>query len=1071
MLHIRFLGEFSLVFNGVEVSGINQPRLKSLLAFLIYHREAPQSRAHLSFTFWPDSTERQAHTNLRKYLHYLRRKFPKTDTYIHIDDRSIQWRTDSAFTLDVDEFEKAINEAREKMLTDHSLARQLFEKAIAIYHGDLLPEIYDDWIMLERERLRRLMIDSLEQLVMLLEDAREYQEAIYYNQQLLRNDALHEPACRQLMRLYALRGNRAAALHTYHNLAAILKNELGVDPDAETQELFDRLIQSESTAIFIPSESGDAFQLVGREREFKHLQTVWNSLTGDRAHLVLLYGEAGIGKTRLADEFFAWACRLGIGTAAARCFASTQNLAYYQVSSWLRSETILESLPELDPHWISEISRLVPEIKSLVPETPPPIPLKENWQRQRFFEAVKRGILQKKHLILILDDLQWCDADSLDWIAYLLHGPTRTPPADKSKILILATMRDEDLLPGSKHELLLHGLRRNDLISEIELGPLSENETYALVKNITKRQHTSEQIKKLFQETKGNPLFIIETARLEPNLETHGTIPPKIQSVIEARISQISPLARRMLEVAAVIGQGFSPLLLSRVCNLDQEQLAKGLDQLWRRRIIGEGENFAYIFTHDMLRVVAYNMLSPAQKKFTHNRVAKTLEGQVSEYDLRGQENFRHNLTGQVAYHYEKAGNFDKAWKYYRKAAMIAKDLYANQEAVIQFQRALLVLERMEDARRHQHYQQGKVSSVLEQLGKLLERQGDHGQARQAFQTALSHLSLSDRIWESRLNHFIGDTYKSQGQYEDALRAYALSESCLSIDHSCTSQEYWQEWLEIQFSQIKLYYGKGDSEKMGEIVGGVQSVVERYGSTTQRASYYNLSSLTAIRQERYAVSEGTISLAMKALHAYQELNDPVGIAEVEFFLGLCSLCRNQLPIAENHLMTSLEMLEKIGDRRTYVLCLSYLSLLFRRKNQVEGAQNYATMCLADDHIDQNPSPAGLAKANLAWVLMAQGLPDQAFQHAQSALELWKGSVYPFQWTALFPLIKLAMDGGDDEKAVSYISQLLGPTQQRLDNRMNTLLEEIVTLAGKGQPDLVHERLHDTLELAQQLGYL
>jgi DNA-binding SARP family transcriptional activator len=193
MLHIRFLGEFSLVFNGVEVSGINQPRLKSLLAFLIYHREALQSRAHLSFTFWPDSTERQAHTNLRKYLHYLRRKFPQTDTYIHIDDRSVQWRPDSAFTLDVDEFEKAINEAREKMLTDQSLARQLFEKAIAIYHGDLLPEIYDDWIMLERERLRRLMIDSLEQLVMLLEDAREYQEAIYYNQQLLRNDALHEP--------------------------------------------------------------------------------------------------------------------------------------------------------------------------------------------------------------------------------------------------------------------------------------------------------------------------------------------------------------------------------------------------------------------------------------------------------------------------------------------------------------------------------------------------------------------------------------------------------------------------------------------------------------------------------------------------------------------------------------------------------------------------------------------------------------------------------------------------------------------------------------------------------------
>jgi DNA-binding SARP family transcriptional activator len=217
-LRIRLLGEFLLVSGETPVASVDLPRLQSLLAYLVMHRAAPQSRAHLAFLLWPDSTDAQAHTNLRNLVYKLRQAVPDIDAFLSADRQTLCWQPgtqDATWALDVLDFETAIAQADHA--TEMSTARRALEKAVDVYRGDLLPSCYDEWILPERDRLRQAFLKALEQLIGLQEQERDYAAAIGSAQRLLRHDPLHEATYRQLMRLHVVNGDRAAALRTYHN--------------------------------------------------------------------------------------------------------------------------------------------------------------------------------------------------------------------------------------------------------------------------------------------------------------------------------------------------------------------------------------------------------------------------------------------------------------------------------------------------------------------------------------------------------------------------------------------------------------------------------------------------------------------------------------------------------------------------------------------------------------------------------------------------------------------------------------------------------------------------------------
>lgn len=271
-LHIHLLGEFRLVSGDTEVTSVDWPRLQSLLAYLVLHRNTLQSRSHLAYLLWPDSTDTQAHSNLRTLVTRLRQTFPNIDSFLRIDKQIIQWHPDALWTLDVLDFEHALTQARQAK--DSAVLRVALEEAVTVYRGDLLPSCYEEWILPERERLRQLFLEILERLIVVLEEERNYMAAIRVAQRLLQHDPLHEATYRLLMRLYAVSGDRASALRAYHTCATLLERDLGVEPSHATREVYERLLQTEETSTeqAIPRTAIlSVTPLVGRQQEWLQL--------------------------------------------------------------------------------------------------------------------------------------------------------------------------------------------------------------------------------------------------------------------------------------------------------------------------------------------------------------------------------------------------------------------------------------------------------------------------------------------------------------------------------------------------------------------------------------------------------------------------------------------------------------------------------------------------------------------------------------------------------------------------------------------------------------------------------
>lgn len=253
------------------------------------HRESPQSRAHLAFTFWPDTSEAQAHTNLRNLLHHLRRALPEADSYLVVTVQTLQWRTNAPYTLDVADFQTALAHITHLPKTRDSITvREALEQAVERYKGDLLPSCYDDWLIPMREELRQTYLDSLERLVWLLEEQREYQAAIRNAQLLLRHDPLHEEMYRRLIRLHALKGDRAGALRVYHTCTTYLKRELGVEPSPATREAYEHLMGAEIRLPLTVPASTVFSPLVGREQEWAQMLQAWRTMAaGRKTHVVM----------------------------------------------------------------------------------------------------------------------------------------------------------------------------------------------------------------------------------------------------------------------------------------------------------------------------------------------------------------------------------------------------------------------------------------------------------------------------------------------------------------------------------------------------------------------------------------------------------------------------------------------------------------------------------------------------------------------------------------------------------------------------------------------------------------
>jgi DNA-binding SARP family transcriptional activator len=797
---VELLGGFRVIIS--DRSGLRPPggRQQQLIAFLAIHaRRGPVLRQRIAGALWPESTDAQALTNLRRELHHLREGWPELDALVDAGSRTLSWRGNAHAVVDLAVFEAA---------ADRGLAgdRAALEDAARLYKGDILPDCAGEWIEPDRERLRQRAKEVLARLVRLLEHDRAFGDAIEHAQQLCRLEPLDEEAWCVLMRCHARRGERATALHLYQQCAALLKKELGIQPGAATRMTYREILDLDAEAPVVPAPPRTAvYPLVGRHAEWHALLNAQRAASEGRPQLFLIRGEAGIGKTRLAEELTDWCGLRSVSALTARCYAGEGRLAYAPIAAWLRNAALQPTLMTLDASWLTDVARLRPEVIAARPEVPAPDRQLETWQRLRFFEALAQVFRSAAPLVLILDDLQWADADTIEWLQYFLRS------APDARCLVVATVRAEEEQDNPPLGRLLGQLERDGLLTVTALGPLDRAATAQLAGAVAEHPLDEAVLARTFRETEGHPLFIVERGRMElagDPAAAGDRVLPRVQSVVAARLALLSEEARAAAEVAAALGRDFRFDILAQASDLEESALVRALDELWRRHIVRVQADERWDFSHDRIREVAYAGIGPARRRLIHRRIAQAMEllfaGCLDE------------VSASIAVHLDRGGQPARAVPFLERAAAVATRVSASEEAIRCLTCALALLETLPAGRDRDErelalrsslsvalnsargYAASEVEQNLNRVFMLVRSDGgeqvpvrwlwvaftlrfmlgDLRGTREVSEQALAR-SLSDPSCRCEAHHAMGGTLSSVGEldasrhhFEEALAAY-----------------------------------------------------------------------------------------------------------------------------------------------------------------------------------------------------------------------------------------------------------------------------------------------------------
>ncbi len=971
-LKIRLFGSPTITFDDTLLS-ITSQKAQALLYYLISNRQ-PHSREKLATLFWGETSERQAKGSLRNTLYELRRDLPPGDDsateYILSESNTLCFNTQADYWLDVEQFETLLDKEPES----ERVRMDNWCQAVELYRGDFLEGFivkdsfeFEDWSFFERERLQRRFLEALTELSDYFGSQGEYERAIAYAIQILSRDNLQENIHRQLMRLYYAAGNRSAALHQYEICKEVTGRELGVAPLAETTALYEKILRQELvkpparemevTSVEIQWQSRPSplrswpkpeyliSSLVGRDEEYGQLVRHLETASRGRGQLVIIDGEVGIGKTRLVQELLDRAepdFHLLIG----RCYESEMALPYQPLVEALRGylPTLDLSRIQVSSLWLREVSKLVPELSEVLPDLPNSVPLNSDTERSRLFEGVVQFLvaLSRQHpLVLFIDDLHWADQATLALLQYLARHITR------ERILFVGAYRTEDL--NGLLTNTMRSLKQEGLLSRITLRRLTLEEMTTLIREMAGMESGGEKFsRRIYQDTEGNPFFTSEVIRslFEEGIlyqDEHGwstdlkdfatsyaqiPIPPSVRDVIQARLNRLDEASYQMLETAAVFRQQFYFGTIQRACDKDEDEALDAFDNLLRAQLIEEVEvgikGSSYDFNHDKIREVAYQQMSGARRQQVHRRVGEALE---TEYRNRLDE-----VVSQLGHHFAAGGHREKALKYSIRAGDRARELYANEEAIAYYQRALELAESEEE-----------LATIYEGLGDVYALVGKHQQAIESFKAVLSGAGQGlEKRRIAEIHRKMGRVYERNGGRDLALGCFRTGRRILESD--------------------------GPSLEMVRLDSGM--------------AFLN------IRRGRY---EEAIKLCQQSLDMVEKLPENVDSrkerARIYNNLGSIYLNWSDYPRATEHFEKSLAIRIENGDTHGTAILYNNLGVVYERQGNYEKAFEYHRQSFELEKEIGDIYGLAISHTNLGLILSRKEDYDQALEHLQEAVSI------------------------------------------------------------------------------------
>jgi DNA-binding SARP family transcriptional activator/Tfp pilus assembly protein PilF len=933
---LYLLGTPRIEHDGVPVE-VDTRKAVALLAYLAI-MGGRHGRDELAALLWPEYGQGRARAALRRTLSAL--GTARAEGWLEVDRESVGL-AEGGVWVDVDRFRDLLARCRDHGHPEAEVCPAcllLLSEAVELYRGDFMVGFglrdsfgFDDWQYFQAESLRRELAGALERLARGHGASDEWEPAIAHARRRLALDPLHEPAHRLLMQLYALSGQRGAALRQYRECVRTLKKELGVAPLEETTLLYRKIKEGIPAALPPAAEEPPPARetstrpsenpLVGRDEEWEMLQSAYAAAPG--GVLVVLEGEAGIGKTRLAEEFLVHAGKGGAATLAARCYAGETNLAYGPFVEALEAAAerpeLLDRLGGAPAHALGEAVRLLPALAAHFPDLPPVPPLDTPGARSRFFEGVSRVLLAacggaagSPPGVLFLDDLQWADEASVDLLAYLVRRLPGRP------LCVLAAWRDEQVPPGHPLREMVREAQRAGRATVVALSRLGRPAVVELVRSVV---GGSEELgERMCEETEGLPLFLTEylAAVARGELDDGGedwSLPGGARDLLHTRLRALSETGGQVLATAAAIGRSFDFDTVREASGRGEEETVKALEELVSQKLVKEMPDEAapvYDFSHEKLRALVYEETSLARRRLLHRRVADSLAEHA-----RGRE--AGPVAARISHHYRLAGRETEAAEYSRLAADHARRLYANRDALVHYETAL----------------------------------------------ALGHPD------PAALHEAIGDLHTLLGEYAAALEGY---EAAAALSGSETSSG-------VEHKLGNVHARRGDWDLAESHYESVLEALEGSGATGELARLYADRSL--LSHNRNDPDEAA-RFAHRALELAETAGDTRALAQAHNMLGVLGADE----AATRHLEKSLALAEELEDPDAKVAALNNLSLARRSAGETEEAMKPAEEALALCVTLGDRHREAALHNNLADLLHAAGRQEESMQHLKRAVEIF-----------------------------------------------------------------------------------
>ncbi len=708
-------------------------------------------------------------------------------------------------------------------------------------------------------------------------------------------------------------------------------------------------------------------ELLGRDAELEAFRTACGETEGGHGRAVILSGEAGIGKSRLALEFRRHVVERGWMVYTGQCHSHTAAVPF---TPWIqllnsffgidpgdateaRTEKVLNAVRRLTPDMLEVAPLLNPLLSLAIPQTDVARSLDEETRRRRFFDLIVELLgasAANAPLAIVLDSLHSADPSSLELIRHL------GARLDRYRLLLCLIHRPKE---GLHFDLPAGATTR------IALGELPRDAALQLVSKAAEQRELPAQVTDvILAKARGNPLFLEEVVRsmlesgaLDQLLRSSSfkmaqemasvEIPDRIQALMMSRIDALDSATRDVLRTASVVGQDFDVPILRSLLDYGPEpaHLESRLQEMEQTGLVRREEGAAersYQFRHTLVQEVAYDSLSFARRRQLHHRAATYLEeahsGQLEP------------LYEVLVKHYKQSGDNDKTFTYALRAADKVRQLFARDEALDYYGTCLAALER---TGRPVAFER---SHVMERIGDCQEVAGRHDDAINAFSTAL-------RIW--RHVDSKGAIRTQHALFPEPPAAIRLAVLCRKIGVSYERNVQYDKslrWLDKALGALPLR----------------QPLEAAQINAAKSASLF-----------RKGLYDEAIQLGRRGLALSRRAKDPRQLAYAHNIIGASYAEVGKLRLAVRHRQVALRLYEELGDLPGLATSNNNIGICYQYLGVLDSANRHFTLSLKACERMGNPIRTAIARSNIGEVLLAQGRLDEAIDHFQKVVAIYR----------------------------------------------------------------------------------